>query len=146
MQNNQTISAQFQRQSQSRIGGAGLKRSSTDAVRGKSASTAGSQKSGKGKSPPSCVATSALQWSGGQAHCISCSSASHGWLRAVIHPITAVEKHILEQFDFDTKFGPCMGMTRMERCAKFLHCVTNVQVKTSDMACAAGQAMGQLIP
>lgn len=35
--------------------------------------------------------------------------------RAVVQPITPVEQHILEQFDFDSKFGPCTGMTRLER-------------------------------
>eukprot|EP00892_Ulva_mutabilis_P001519 jgi/Ulvmu1/11368/UM075_0030.1 len=32
-----------------------------------------------------------------------------------VQGVTAVEQHILEQFDFDTKFGPCCGMTRIER-------------------------------
>lgn len=44
---------------------------------------------------------------------------------ADVQPITPVEQHILEQFDFDSKYGPCCGMTRMERNAaapEHIHC------------------------
>jgi hypothetical protein len=30
---------------------------------------------------------------------------------------TPEEERVLRQFDLDTRYGPCAGMTRLERCA-----------------------------
>jgi hypothetical protein len=38
----------------------------------------------------------------------------------------APEERLLRQFDLDSKYGPCTGMTRMERCAAVCVCVCGV--------------------
>jgi hypothetical protein len=44
-------------------------------------------------------------------------------MHAVVHIFApcagdfAEEERVLRQFDLDTRFGPCAGMTRLERCA-----------------------------